>query len=132
MQVVPPTADQPTFSPNPMIGPNSVPPPTGGGEPATDPPGVTVRFRDRSTTGSFLVDTGAADSVLSVLLAIGSGAVSSLRRSNPYPGAFETCAFSEQSIEGTPVGTDFVFQRGEGYILYSRLDGAIRLPGCAN
>jgi hypothetical protein len=76
-EVVPASADRPTSAPNPFIGPNPAPPPGLGvsgpgstpGQSGDDPPGVTISYRGASATGSFLLDTGAADSFISTALA---------------------------------------------------------------
>jgi hypothetical protein len=57
------TANLPTLDHNPFIGPNPVNP-TGD----TTPP-VKISFNNRTTTGSFLLDTGAAASMISSSLA---------------------------------------------------------------
>ena len=64
----PPTADPPTLSANPFIGPSPVPP--AGSRPATPPPAggvppVTAQHGNRKSTGSWLLDTGAATSMIS-------------------------------------------------------------------
>ena len=53
----------------------------------------------------------------------------SIRRFNADSGAFETCAFPGQG--GDPLaGVDFPIRAGEGYLLSSRVDGTVTLPGC--
>jgi autotransporter-associated beta strand protein len=61
--VLPAGAAGPTLAVNPFIGPNPV---TGG---STDTPGVTIGFDGSKTTGSFLLDTGAAASMISTAMA---------------------------------------------------------------
>jgi len=67
-QTTPAGAAPPTLRNNPFIGPNPVarldPNP-----PVDNTPGVTVSFGSGATTGSFLLDTGAAASILSKHLA---------------------------------------------------------------
>src|SRR5205085_6538397 len=67
-ETTPTGASPPTLRNNPFIGPNPVaqldPNP-----PVDNTPGVTVAFNAASTTGSFLLDTGAAASMLSKHLA---------------------------------------------------------------
>jgi Aspartyl protease len=62
-QVDPSNAEGPTLSSNPFIGPNPL-------DPAGDTtPGVTLKLGDKQATGSFLLDTGAAASVISTEMA---------------------------------------------------------------
>lgn len=63
--VEPAGATGPTLAANPFIGPN----PLNQFDPNSPPdntPGITVSFRGRQSTGSWLLDTGAAASILSV------------------------------------------------------------------
>jgi hypothetical protein len=64
-QVTPAGAEGPTLHPNPFVGPNPLAKidPT---VPAGTVPGVTLTLGDRQTTGSFLLDTGAAASIISI------------------------------------------------------------------
>ena len=62
-RLTPPGAEGPALAHNPFIGPDPL-----TGQPATTPP-VTVAFRDRQGHGSFLLDTGAASSIVSTALA---------------------------------------------------------------
>lgn len=59
----PPEADGPYLSPNPMVGPD----PFGRGDQNAQP--VTLHHGDRTATGTFLLDTGAATSMISTKLA---------------------------------------------------------------
>ncbi len=67
-QMTPSTAEGPTLHANPFIGANPVAQ-LSGTIPASSPPGVTISLGDLSTTGSFLLDTGAAASMISSKLA---------------------------------------------------------------
>ncbi|MEX2138961.1 MAG: hypothetical protein WD894_06845 [Pirellulales bacterium] len=64
-QTTPAGAPGPTLRNNPFIGPNPVlqldPNP-----PADNTPGVSITFGDQSSTGSWLLDTGAAASIISL------------------------------------------------------------------
>jgi hypothetical protein len=62
-RLTPPGADGPTLRENAFIGPNpaeKLPP-----GPLTGNPGITLELAGKRTTGSFLLDTGAAASVIS-------------------------------------------------------------------
>jgi autotransporter-associated beta strand protein len=66
-KVTPTGAAGPTMAENPFIGPNPVAALYGG--PADNTPGVTISYGGLKTTGSFLLDTGAAVSMISTSLA---------------------------------------------------------------
>ena len=66
--ITPPGAAGPTLAPNPFIGPDPLASPTASAA-ADSTPGVTLTLGDNQATGSFLLDTGAAASVISQALA---------------------------------------------------------------
>lgn len=67
-EVLPEGASAPTMANNPFIGPNPVAK-LDPEAPADGTPGVTVAFNGFQATGSFLLDTGAAASMISTELA---------------------------------------------------------------
>ncbi|HZN69442.1 MAG TPA: hypothetical protein VFB66_29480 [Tepidisphaeraceae bacterium] len=70
--VHPDGAPGPTLRHNPFIGPNPVAQ-LDPGAPADDTPGITIGHFGRTATGSFLLDTGAAASMVSQEMANGVG-----------------------------------------------------------
>lgn len=110
---IPPGAvDQymPTLEHNPFIGPNPVSP---AGD--TTPP-IKIAFNNRSTTGSFLLDTGAAASMISTQLAANLAVRYVPGTEGTDDPRLETFDPANPSAPGTPIAADNQFALSIGGI----------------
>lgn len=72
---------------------------------------------------------GVTPSCFRILREAGPLALSAIQRFNQDSGVFETCSFKQSSEQ--PVGIDFPFLPGEGYMAFARTDYSLRFPGCS-
>jgi hypothetical protein len=92
----PPGASGPTFAANPMIGTNQLTIPQ-----ANQSPGVTIAYKGKQATGSFLLDTGAQSSFISTEMALQLGIT--LQEVNGQPHLFWTDPVTLSEVDITAV-----------------------------
>jgi len=64
---------------------------------------------------------------------LGSEKVGSIQHFNRRSSAFESCAFyAGNGVELQPMGEDFPILAGEGYLVHSKANSTVVLPGCGN
>jgi hypothetical protein len=101
--VTPEGAPGPTLTHNPFIGPDPVA--KLNGQNPTTPPGITITRGAASRTGSFLLDSGAAASIISQDMAGGTGV-------HYAPGTYGTENARLVDAQGNPVPNQFQIDIG--------------------
>ncbi len=101
-EVTPSGAQGPTLAANPFVGPNPLANPNA---PPDTTPGVTLRLGNKQTTGSFLLDTGAAASIISTAQAAKLGV--RYRAGSAQP-ELETFDPAHPELPGTLLAKQFV------------------------
>jgi len=106
-KLTPSNAEGPTQGANPFIGPNPLTK-IDSSIPAGDVPGITAKLGSKEVTGSFLLDTGAAASVISKDLAAKLGVRERAGGATGDPPLLEQFDPAHPELPGTELPNQFV------------------------